>query len=212
MPRLLELFSGTKSISKVARSLGYETVSLDIDPTHGPDLCLDILHFDEESYPKDYFTYVWASPDCWAYSSARTVAKIPRDEAMAASDKLVAKTRQMIQHFGCAYCIENPGNSRLWGREVAEGLITRSVITSYCSFGFAYRKNTRLASNFPLVLPRCPGPGLCPQMIGNKHKQHAQKGGGGLEPRYKTRDELHKIPPALCKAILQQAADNITQD
>ena len=39
--RLLELFSGTKSISKSAKSLGWETVSLDMDPKHSPDLCMD---------------------------------------------------------------------------------------------------------------------------------------------------------------------------
>ena len=78
----------------------------------------------------------------------------------AASDKLVEKPLQIISFFGCAFCIENPANSRLWGREVAEGLIAKSIATSYCSFGYCYRKNTRLASNYPLVLPKCPGAGL----------------------------------------------------
>ena len=45
MPRLLELFSGTKSVSKVAKALGWETISLDIDPKFDPDLCMDILDF-----------------------------------------------------------------------------------------------------------------------------------------------------------------------
>ena len=51
MPRLLELFSGTKSVSKVARELGWQTLSLDWDSTHNPDLLLDILDFDETEYP-----------------------------------------------------------------------------------------------------------------------------------------------------------------
>ena len=203
MPRLLELFSGTKSVSKVARDLGWQTVSLDICPRHSPDLCMDIMDFDETKYEKGHFDFIWASPDCRAYSSARTVANIPRDEAMTASDKLVGKTLQIISYFGCAYCIENPANSRLWDREVATGLIA-SIVTSYCSFGYCYRKNTRLASNFPLVLPRCPGPGLCPSMIGNRHKEHAQKGGGGLEPRHKSTDALHAIPEPLVREILSQ--------
>ena len=73
--RLLELFSGTKLVSKVARTLEWETVSLDTCPRHSPDLCMDIMDFDESQYPKDYFHFIWASPDCWAYSSARTNAK-----------------------------------------------------------------------------------------------------------------------------------------
>ena len=105
--RLLELFSGTKSVSKAAKSLGWETVSLDIDPTHDPDLLQDIADFDPSRYPKDYFQFIWASCPCESYSQARTRAKIPRDVAMAASDKLVEKTRQIIKYFECAYCIEN---------------------------------------------------------------------------------------------------------
>ena len=203
--RLLELFSGTKSVSRVARELGWETVSLDIDPRHGPDLCMDIMDFDETQYPKDYFDFIWASPDCRAYSVARTHAKIPQDEAMAASDKLVAKTLRILAYFDKAkWCIENPANSRLWKREVADGLIAKSVVTSYCSFGYCYRKNTRLASNFPLVLPRCPGRGLCPQMIGKKHIEHAQRGRGGVINKNHTTDELHTIPEGLVREIFRQ--------
>ena len=207
--RLLELFSGTKSVSKVAKSLGWETVSLDISPKYNPDLCMDILNFDETQYPKDYFDFVWASPDCRSYSSARTTATVDRETAMEQSDQLVAKTIQIINYFAAPYCVENPAFSRLWKREVATSLIDFCAITSYCSFGFAYRKNTRIASNFPLVLPRCPGTGLCPQMIGKRHKQHAQKGGGGYQPCYKSTDTLHKIPEGLCREILSQVLSHL---
>ena len=152
--RLLELFSGTKSISKVAKSFGWETVSLDIDPNHGSEICVDIMGFDETQYPKDHFDFVWASPDCRAYSLARSKANIPREEAMQASDPLLAKTRQIIAYFDKAkWCIENPAFSRIWKRHVADGLLEQSVVTSYCCFDFPYRKHTRLASNYSLVLP-----------------------------------------------------------
>ena len=201
--RLLELFSGTQSVSRVAREhFDGETVSLDIDPRHGPDLCMDIMDFDETKYPKNYFCFIWSSPDCRAYSLARTNAKIPQDEAMAASDKLVAKTLQIISHLGCAYCIENPASSRLWKRDVADGL--QCVTGSYCCHGYKYRKNTKIASNFLGKLPLCPGPGVCPQMIGNKHIEHAQRGSGGAMPRDHTTDELHTIPEGLVREIFRQ--------
>ena len=199
--RLLELFSGTKSVSKAAKKLGWETTSLDMDGRHGPDLLMDIMDFDETQYPKDYFTFVWASPDCRAYSVARTNAKIPRDEAMAASDILVTKTKQIIAYFGCPFCIENPASSRLWKREVAAGL--QCITTSYCVFGYAYRKNTNLASNFLVSLPTCPGPGLCPQMVGKQHLEHAQ-GGGGIIDKSHSKDELHSIPEGLIHEIFRQ--------
>ena len=85
--RLLELFSGTRSVSKVAKTLGWETVSLDMDPKYNPDLCMDILNFNEAQYPRDDFDFVWASPDCQAYSSARTTATIDRETAMELSDR-----------------------------------------------------------------------------------------------------------------------------
>ena len=199
---MLELFSGTQSVSRVARELGWQTLSLDICPRHSPDLCMDILLFDETRYPKDYFDMIWASPDCRAYSQARTNAQIPPYEAMAASDKLVAKTLQIVSHFGCAYCIENPATSRLWNRGVAVGL--QCVTGSYCCHDYKYRKNTKFASNFLGKLPICPGPGLCPQMIGNKHIEHAQGGNGGAIPRNHTTDELHTIPESLILEILSQ--------
>ena len=202
MPRLLELFSGTQSVSRVARRLGWESLSLDLCPRHSPDLCMDIMDFDQSQYPKDYFDFIWASPDCRAYSCARTEAKIPQDEAMSASDKLVAKTLQIISHFGCAYCIENPATSRLWNRDVADGL--QCVTASYCCHGYKYRQNTKLASNFLGKLPICPGPGLCPQMIGNRHIEHAQGGNGGAIPRSHTTDELHTIPEGLVREIFRQ--------
>ena len=183
-------------------TLGWETISLDIDPKFHPDLCMDIMDFDQTQFPKNHFSLVWASPDCRAYSVARSNAKIPRDEAMAASDVLVEKTRQIIDYFSCAYCIENPASSRLWKREVSAGL--QCVITSYCSFGYAYRKNTKLANNFGLILPRCPGRGLCPQMIGSKHLEHAQCGKGGIYDKQHIRDELHSIPEGLVREIFRQ--------
>ena len=202
--RLLELFSGTKSVSKAAKTLGWETVSLDIDPKYNPDLCMDILDFDETQYPKDYFDFVWASPDCRAYSSARTTATIDRETAMELSDRLVVKTINIISYFDAPYCVENPKNSLMWRRIVSQDFFLNCCVTSYCRFGAMYRKNTKLANHFGLNLPKCQGAGQCPAMIGKQHKEHAQKGGGGCAPRYKSTDELHVIPEKLVLEILSQ--------
>ncbi len=42
--RLLELFAGTGSVGKVARSLGHDVVSLDMDFRTKPDIVADIMH------------------------------------------------------------------------------------------------------------------------------------------------------------------------
>ena len=40
-------------------------------------------------------------------------------------------------------------------------------------------------------------------MIGTRHLQHAQKGGGGTEDIYHSRDELHRIPEGLCADVVR---------
>ena len=154
MPQLLELFAGTQSVSRVARSQGWETVSLDICPRHAPDLCMSILEFDETLWPRDHFQWIWASCPCESYSSARTVAKLDREAAMRFGDELVAKTIRITEWFNEAeWCVENPAPSRMWKRPVASALLAKSYVTSYCSFGYKYRKNTRIACSKPLALP-----------------------------------------------------------
>ena len=41
--KLLELFSGTKSIGRAFEALGWQVTSLDSDPQSQPSLCCDIL-------------------------------------------------------------------------------------------------------------------------------------------------------------------------
>ena len=68
--RLLELFSGTKSVGKVAEQLGYEVTSLDRDLD--ADIKCDILDWDYKIYPIGYFDVIWASPPCTEYSKAKS--------------------------------------------------------------------------------------------------------------------------------------------
>ena len=209
MPRLLELFSGTKSVSRVAESLGFETVSLDICPRHEPTICDDIRNAEVRLRALDLwepgsFDFVWASPDCRAYSRARSKSHDDPEAAMAASDGLVQTTLDLFEHFQAPFVLENPDGGRLWARDVARPLLDHSVKTSYCAFGYPYRKNTRLASSFLSELPSCPGSGKCPAMVGKKHLCQAQRGGGGTTNRYHTRDELHRIPESLVSEILRQ--------
>ena len=67
--KVLELFSGTRSVGTCCDALGWDSVSVDmILPA---DHQVDIMKFDYKQYPKDYFDIVWASPPCTEYSSLK---------------------------------------------------------------------------------------------------------------------------------------------
>ena len=67
--RLLELFSGTKSVGKVAEKLGYDVISLDLK---NADINCDMLDWDYIIYEHGYFDVAWASPPCTEYSQAKS--------------------------------------------------------------------------------------------------------------------------------------------
>ena len=197
--RVLELFSGTGSITKAFRNSGHEVISLDIDPRHPPSICQNILDWRYKDLPRGHFDVIWASCPCEQYSVARSNASTPRDLMLA--DSLVLRTRDIIEWFAPhCWLVENPTSSQLWQRFAWP----RLVKTSYCSWGFPYRKHTSIATNTDLCLRApCGGAGVCEQMRGARHKEHAQKGGGGwCEKKYHTTDELHRIPEELCRAVV----------
>ena len=67
--RLLELFSGTRSVGKVAERLGFTVISLDIK---NADIECDIMDWDYTIYSPTCFDFIWASPPCTEYNRAKT--------------------------------------------------------------------------------------------------------------------------------------------
>ena len=144
---------------------------------------------------------------------ARPTPGLGRQAALALwtlQTRLSTKTLEILEYFSNAlWTVENPGSSLLWQRPVARPLLEQMAKTSYCRFGFPYRKHTWFANNFELKLrPQCDG--TCGQMDGRRHLQHAQRGGGGADrdaegkPVRHSLDQLHSIPPALCNEILDE--------
>lgn len=65
--KLLELFSGTKSVSKVFKARGHEVYSVDFNEELEPDWCIDILDVTAEMILEKFGQpdVIWASPDCF---------------------------------------------------------------------------------------------------------------------------------------------------
>ena len=198
--RAIDLYSGTGSVFSAFRRAGHECDSLDMDPRFAPTFCVNILEWDYKALPRGTYDAIWASCPCEQYSIARSNARAPRDLDLA--DALVRRTLEIIEHFQPrAWFIENPAGSLLWRRFH----FPRVVQTSYCSYGFHYRKKTSIATNLRDFLLRdpCGGAGACAQMRGTRHLAHAQKGGGGVTNAYHSRDELHRIPCGLCDDVVR---------
>tara|TARA_Y100001963_G_scaffold19974_1_gene25388 strand:- start:2913 stop:3623 length:711 start_codon:yes stop_codon:yes gene_type:complete len=157
--KVLELFSGTHSVGKVAREKGWEVLSLDIDGD--ADINIDILKWD---YKKDYkegdFDIIFASPPCHTFSNCRrcwigrkikefgdeiVTAELLDDDMIKNGLPLLRKTQEIIKYFKPKFWfIENPQTSKM--KNFLPDLAYYDI--DYCKYSdWGYRKRTRIWTN-----------------------------------------------------------------
>ena len=178
--KVLELFSGTGSVGKCCKVLGWDVVSVDmILPA---DHQVDIMDFDYKQYDKDEFDIVWASPPCTNYSKlqdcwigrmrkGKLYTKEVQQEEMIEDDKLVLKTFEIINYFNPEYWfIENPASSKMKDRAFMKD--KNNYVVDYCMYSdWGYRKRTRIWTNRKDFKPKlCDGKGTCGNMVNTLHK------------------------------------------
>ena len=209
MPRVLELFSGTGGIGRAFEKLGWTVTSLDINPKTEATHVVDILLWDYHVYRPDHFDFVWASPVCTQYSIARTCGP-PRD--LHAADRLVGRALDIITYFSCNWAMENPQTGLLKTRDIVKGLPYYD--TTYCRYGYSYRKATRVWSNLILYLRKpCSHKDPCTAMVGRRHPKTAHQSRRSSDPSDRGNNcstkQLYSIPPELCDEIADAAESSL---
>lgn len=168
--KILELFSGTHSIGKVALERGWEVVSLDRDLPS--DIKEDIMTWDYKSkYRTNEFDIITASPVCLWWSNLRTsyigrklkchngqtfTRELLNKDIDTYGKPMVDKVREIIDYFKPKYYwIENPQNGSM--KNYITDLPYYDV--DYCQYSdWGYKKRTRFWTNIKGFEPKkCDG-------------------------------------------------------
>ena len=196
---LLELFSGTGSVGRVAEVFGYDVVSLDLKDAK---IVVDILEWDYTKLDADEIDVIWASPPCTEYSKAKTTGIRKIDYA----NRIVLKTIEIINYFKPRWWfIENPQTGLLKEQSFMKDFGFYDV--DYCKYGTEYRKRTRIWSNIEGWTPKSLCKKDCGNIIDGKHKATAQRLKSGKKENWSEHDRffsqevLYKIPEDLINEI-----------
>jgi site-specific DNA-cytosine methylase len=205
MPKMLELFAGSHSVTEEARRLGYTVLTLDIDGRS--DITADIMNFDYTIWKPGTFDVVWASFPCEKFSNCRrcwigrktkyfgdnTVTKEMLDDDMEKTAlPLLRKTEEIIDYLKPKYYfMENPQTGR-----AKDYLKHRPYYdVHYCMYDYPVKKPTRIWTNKTNFLPR---------RCNHKKDDHIawrylKGGGGGGLTRL---DQRYSIPSQLLRELL----------
>jgi len=204
--RLLDLFTGTGSVAKAAREMGYEVVSLDLI---NADINCDVLNWNYRTYDASHFDLVWASPPCETFSRVRrsnigrhgiTRESIERD-MIEIGVPILRKTEEIIDYFKPKlWFIENPQTGYM--KDFIKDKPYYDV--DYCKYSdWGIRKRTRIWTNKKDFIPRVcnrdcgyirDGRHLCCATGGNA-KTKGQGSGSDKRSRY-------RIPKLLIHELL----------
>lgn len=207
MKRVLELFSGTGSVSKVCTDLGYEVVSVDIsNKYYQPSILIDIMKWEYKTYPVGYFDVIWASPPCNTFSFINLIRSSPsvvKEKCERVGLPLLRKAEEIIDYF----------QPRLWIIENPFGYMKDyihdrpMIICDYCRYSdWGYRKRTCIWTNHPSFIPlQCNY--QCQNLIPGtkKHKSsicpHVVNGVRD-KPQHKLKDK-YRVPYTLIKNLIE---------
>jgi len=204
--KVLDLFAGTRSISKAFEKNGHETFSIEWDRRHDDiNLYADISTITSEKIIEVFGKpdVIWASPDCSSYSIAaishhRTKMDdtlVPKSNYAKFCDEVNTHVLKLIKELDPKYFfIENPRGG-LRKMKFMEGLPRYTV--TYCGYGDSRMKPTDIWTNHPApdFQPMCKNGDTCHDAAPRGSKTGTQ----GL----KNAKLRSVIPPRLCDYIVK---------
>ena len=215
--KVLELFAGSRSFSKVAEEMGMTTFTSDYKSFDKIDYVCDILDFDVKKIPFKP-NIIWASPPCTYFSVASighhwNKDHTPKTEQAKLGVKIVQKTLDIISFLQPDYFfIENP-RGKLRKLDVVKGIPRATVC--YCQYGDSKLKPTDIWSNFifeenTLLSEDNKLQGWKPRAMCNYrqkdcdcHHEKAPRGSKTGTQGLKGNYERSIVPYELCKEILE---------
>jgi len=153
----IELFSGTKSFSKVANKFNYKTFTIDNAKDLNPDLCVDFNKLDFNKFINNNYDILWASPPCTTFSVASigrhwNKDNTPKTDSCKLGLKLLENTIKFISVVKPKiWYIENPRGKM---RKIIDPIFKkyninnyRRVTVTYCQYGDKRMKPTDIWTN-----------------------------------------------------------------
>jgi len=203
--KILELFSGSKTMSNTFKAHGHETFTVDIEKKYEPDLCIDIMDFKCDMVPFKP-DVIWASPPCTTFSVASMSAHwtggarkyIPKTEECKRGIARVHKTLDIINEL----------KPRYWFIENPVGVLRKLKImpkykrtVTYCQYGDNRMKPTDIWTNAYHWIPRK----RC--SVNDRCHEPAPRGSNTGTQGLKNNYERSKIPVELCEEIVAVCED-----
>lgn len=205
--KVLELFAGTRSISKAFEEKGHETFTVELDHRHeNISLYEDVMKLTPELILEKFGQpdIIWASPVCTSYSIAaishhRTREGngnlLPKSDFAKVSDEMVKHTLWLIQRLRPKYWyMENPRGG-LRKMDFMQCLPKYTV--TYCAYGDDRMKPTDIWTNHPdpQFKPMCKNGDKCHEAAPRGSKTGTQGRANSIERSV--------IPKGLCEHIVK---------